>query len=207
MNDKKPESMTTLPLIPIRDLIIFPGMPVPITIGREKSISALEKSIQHGSELFVVTQKDSSALTLERKDVYDIGTVVSLLQIARSTINGCHVLLQGKYRAKIKNFRSESDCYFSDVEKCDDILDNAIEIEASMLSVNKKIEQYAKSNQYIHSDALEGISLIKDPGFFADYIASLLRLQIHDQQEILNTFNVNVRLKILLGYLQKNTPF
>ena len=109
MSDKKSEAVNNFPLLPLRDVIIFPHMVVPLFVGREKSISALEKAAKNGNELFLVTQKDASVLNPEREDVYDIGTVVSIIQMLRLPDNTVKVLIEGKYRAKIKSFRCEND--------------------------------------------------------------------------------------------------
>ena len=83
MTDKKSSNTKNYPLLPLRDVIIFPHMVVPLFVGREKSIAALEKAAKNGNELFLVTQKDASVLNPEREDVYDIGTVVNIIQIIR----------------------------------------------------------------------------------------------------------------------------
>jgi ATP-dependent Lon protease len=94
-----------LPLLPLRDVIIFPHMVVPLFVGREKSIAALEKAAKNGNELFLVTQKDASVyLNPEREDVYDIGTVVSIIQMLRLPDNTVKVLIEGKYRATVEEF-------------------------------------------------------------------------------------------------------
>ena len=104
MTDKKSSNTKNYPLLPLRDVIIFPHMVVPLFVGREKSIAALEKAAKNGNELFLVTQKDASVLNPEREDVYDIGTVVNIIQMLRLPDNTVKVLIEGKHRAKIKDF-------------------------------------------------------------------------------------------------------
>ena len=202
MSDKKSEAVNNFPLLPLRDVIIFPHMVVPLFVGREKSISALEKAAKNGNELFLVTQKDASVLNPEREDVYDIGTVVSIIQMLRLPDNTVKVLIEGKYRAKIKNFRCENDGYYSDVEKCADVVESDVEVEASMRSVKNVFEQYVKLNKRIPPELLMSISSITDPSRLADIIVAHLTMKIPEKQDILNATNVDTRLQLLLEKMQ-----
>jgi ATP-dependent Lon protease len=202
MSDKKSEAVNNFPLLPLRDVIIFPHMVVPLFVGREKSISALEKAAKNGNELFLVTQKDASVLNPEREDVYDIGTVVSIIQMLRLPDNTVKVLIEGKYRAKIKSFRCENDGYYSDVEKCADVVESDVEVEASMRSVKNIFEQYVKLNKRIPPELLMSISSINDPSRLADIIVAHLTMKIPEKQDILNAVNVDTRLQLLLEKMQ-----
>jgi ATP-dependent Lon protease len=202
MSDKKSEAVNTFPLLPLRDVIIFPHMVVPLFVGREKSISALEKAAKNGNELFLVTQKDASVLNPEREDVYDIGTVVSIIQMLRLPDNTVKVLIEGKYRAKIKSFRCENEGYFSDVERANDLVISDVEVEASMRSVKNIFEQYVKLNKRIPPELLMSISSITDPSRLADIIVAHLTMKIPEKQEILNAVNVDTRLQLLLEKMQ-----
>ncbi len=202
MSDKKSEAQNNFPLLPLRDVIIFPHMVVPLFVGREKSISALEKAAKNGNELFLVTQKDASVLNPEREDVYDIGTVVSIIQMLRLPDNTVKVLIEGKYRAKIRSFRCENDGYYSEVEKCADVIESDVEVEASMRSVKSVFEQYVKLNKRIPPELLMSISSITDPSRLADIIVVHLTMKIPEKQEILNAVNVDTRLQLLLEKMQ-----
>jgi len=202
MSDKKSETQNSFPLLPLRDVIIFPHMVVPLFVGREKSIAALEKAAKAGNELFLVTQKDASVLNPEREDVYDIGTVVSIIQMLRLPDNTVKVLIEGKYRAKIDGFRCLDEGYFVDVTKCPDVLDNEVEIEASMRSVKNIFEQYVKLNKRIPPELLMSISSITDPSRLADIIVAHLTMKIPEKQQILDATNVDERLQLLLEKMQ-----
>ena len=202
MSDKKSESVNSFPLLPLRDVIIFPHMVVPLFVGREKSIAALEKAAKAGNELFLVTQKDASVLNPEREDVYDIGTVVSIIQMLRLPDNTVKVLIEGKYRAKIDGFKCLDEGYFVDVTKCPDVLDSEVETEASMRSVKNIFEQYVKLNKRIPPELLMSISSINDPSRLADIIVAHLTMKIPEKQEILNATNVDTRLQLLLEKMQ-----
>lgn len=202
MSDKKSETCNSFPLLPLRDVIIFPHMVVPLFVGREKSISALEKAAKQGNELFLVTQKDASVLNPEREDVYDIGTVVSIIQMLRLPDNTVKVLIEGKYRAKINAFRCQDDGYFVDVDRCADVLADEVEVEASVRSVKNVFEQYVKLNKRIPPELLMSISSITDPSRLADIIVAHLTMKIPEKQEILNATNVDQRLQLLLEKMQ-----
>lgn len=202
MSDKKSEAVNNFPLLPLRDVIIFPHMVVPLFVGREKSISALEKAAKNGNELFLVTQKDASVLNPEREDVYDIGTVVSIIQMLRLPDNTVKVLIEGKYRARIKDFRCENDGYYAGVDKCADVVESDVEVEASMRSVKSVFEQYVKLNKRIPPELLMSISSITDPSRLADIIVAHLTMKIPEKQDILNATNVDTRLQLLLEKMQ-----
>ncbi len=202
MSDKKSSNTKNYPLLPLRDVIIFPHMVVPLFVGREKSISALEKAAKNGNELFLVTQKDASVLNPEREDVYDIGTVVNIIQMLRLPDNTVKVLIEGKHRAKISNFDCKPEGYFADVEECEDVLANQVSLEATVRSVKNIFEQYVKLNKRIPPELLMSISSINDPSRLADIIVAHLTMKIPEKQEILDAVDVEQRLQLLLEKMQ-----
>ncbi|MEX0799337.1 MAG: endopeptidase La [Bacteriovoracaceae bacterium] len=202
MTDKKSSNTKNYPLLPLRDVIIFPHMVVPLFVGREKSIAALEKAAKNGNELFLVTQKDASVLNPEREDVYDIGTVVSIIQMLRLPDNTVKVLIEGKHRASIKDFECKTEGYFADVEQCADEQMNEVELEAIVRSVKNIFESYVKLNKRIPPELLMSISSITDPSRLADIIVAHLTMKIPEKQEILDATNVHKRLQLLLEKMQ-----
>ena len=202
MSDKKSSNSKNYSLLPLRDVIIFPHMVVPLFVGREKSIAALEKAAKNGNELFLVTQKDASVLNPEREDVYDIGTVVSIIQMLRLPDNTVKVLIEGKHRAKIENFECQADGYYADVVECEDITESEVELEATVRSVKNVFEQYVKLNKRIPPELLMSISSITEPSRLADIIVAHLTMKIPEKQEILDAVNVELRLQLLLEKMQ-----
>jgi len=200
MSDKK--SSKNYPLLPLRDVIIFPHMVVPLFVGREKSIAALERAAKNGNELFLVTQKDASVLNPEREDVYDIGTVVNIIQMLRLPDNTVKVLIEGKHRAQIGKFECTPEGYFADVTECGDVETDQVSIEATIRSVKNIFEQYVKLNKRIPPELLMSISSINDPSRLSDIIVAHLTMKIPEKQEILNSVNVEERLKLLLEKMQ-----
>ena len=202
MSDKKSENSQSFPLLPLRDVIIFPHMVVPLFVGREKSISALELAAKNGNELFLVTQKDASVLNPERGDVYSVGTVVSIIQMLRLPDNTVKVLIEGKYRASIEEFKCLDDGYTATVKKCNDVLHDPVALEATVRSVKNIFEQYVKLNKRIPPELLMSISSITDPSRLADIIVAHLTMKIPEKQEILEAVELDKRLALLLEKMQ-----
>lgn len=203
MSDNKGSVETKkLPLLPLRDMIIFPHMVVPLFVGREKSIHALEEASKNGNELFLVTQKDASILNPDREDVHDTGTVVNIIQMLRLPDNTVKVLIEGKYRAKIKKFDSRVEGYFAEVDKCVPGAIDPLTIEATIRSIKNVFEQYVKLNKRIPPELLMSISSITDPSRLADIIVAHLSMKIPEKQEILEAIEVEQRLQLLLEKMQ-----
>jgi ATP-dependent Lon protease len=202
MPDEKSENTKNYPLLPLRDVIIFPHMVVPLFVGREKSIAALEKAAKNGNELFLVTQKDASVLNPERDDVYDIGTVVSIIQMLRLPDNTVKVLIEGKHRAKLDTFECKPEGYFADVTKCEDQAQSEVSLEATVRSVKNIFEQYVKLNKRIPPELLMSISSITNPSRLADIIVAHLTMKIPEKQQILDALSVEQRLQLLLEKMQ-----
>ncbi len=201
MAEKKEESKK-FPLLPLRDVIIFPHMVVPLFVGREKSIAALEEASKNNNELFLVTQKDASVLNPDREDIYDVGTVVNIIQMLRLPDNTVKVLIEGKYRARIGEFTHSKDGYWSTVVKCPSEVSDAVNLEATIRSIKSIFEQYVKLNKRIPPELLMSISSITDPSRLADIIVAHLSMKIPEKQQILEAVNVEERLNLLLEKMQ-----
>ena len=190
------------PLLPLRDVIIFPHMVVPLFVGREKSIAALEQAVKSGNELFLVTQKDASVLNPDREDVYDVGTLANIIQMLRLPDNTVKVLIEGKYRAKIVSFESVPQGHLVGIEKCRGKLGDITGVEASIRGVKNLFEQYVKLNKRIPPELLMSISSISDPSRLADIIVAHITMKISEKQEVLEAVSVEQRLRLLLEKMQ-----
>ena len=199
---KRQQETNNLPLLPLRDVIVFPHMVIPLFVGREKSIEALEAATNSDNQLFLVSQKDASVLNPEESDVYEVGTVVNIIQMLRLPDNTVKVLIEGKYRAKIQNFIQEDGTYRADVSEMKDSNASGFEIEAAVRSIKYTFEKYVKLNKRIPPELLMSISSITDPSRLADIIVAHLTMKIDEKQEILNSANVQIRLMKLLEKMQ-----
>ena len=199
MSDSKSKKF---PLLPLRDVIIFPHMAVPLFVGREKSIAALNNAIKENNELFLVTQKDAGVLNPKKTDVYSIGTVVSIIQMLQLPDNTVKVLIEGKYRAKVEKFESMGSGYYATVKKCPSKIGNAVKLEATIRIVKNVFEQYVKINKRIPAELLMSISSISAPSRLADIIVAHLSMKITEKQKALEILNVDERLNFLLEKMQ-----
>lgn len=202
MANMKSADSKKFPLLPLRDVIIFPHMVVPLFVGREKSIAALEEASKNENELFLVTQKDASILNPEESDVYEVGTVVSIIQMLRLPDNTVKVLIEGKYRARIDQFHATEEGYHADVIKEVSVNHDPVTLEATIRSIKNIFEQYVKINKRIPPELLMSISSITDPARLADIIVAHLSLKIPEKQKILEAVDVAERLEILLEKMQ-----
>ncbi|MCY4643388.1 MAG: endopeptidase La, partial [Bacteriovoracales bacterium] len=147
-------------------------------------------------------QKDASVLNPNREDIYDIGTVVNIIQMLRLPDSTVKVLIEGKYRAAIKDFENTARGYRTTIERCNDELGNVTNVEASVRGVKNIFEQYVKVNKRIPPELLMSISSITDPSRLADIIVAHLSMKIAEKQEILKTIVVEERLQLLLEKMQ-----
>ncbi len=190
------------PLLPLRDVIIFPHMVVPLFVGREKSIHALEEAVKNNNELFLVTQKDASILNPEREDLYDMGTVVNVIQMLKLPDNTVKVLIEGKYRGRIENFTSQKEGLWVEISRGVENSSDHIQLEAIVRSIKSVFEQYVKLNKRLPPELLMSISSIVDPSRLADIIVAHLNMKIAEKQSILEAVNVDDRLHLLLEKMQ-----
>ncbi|MBF0207938.1 MAG: endopeptidase La [Oligoflexia bacterium] len=201
-NENRPSEIRRFPLLPLREVIIFPHMVVPLFVGREKSISALEEAAHQGNELFLATQKDPSVLNPDREDIYEVGTIVNIVQMLRLPDNTIKVLIEGKQRAKIVDFVSSDKGYTVSVEKMLDSIGDPVNLEATIRSVKTVFEQYVKLNKRIPPELLMSISSISDPSRLADVIVAHLMMKIPEKQEILESTVLEKRYQLLLEKIQ-----
>ena len=202
MAEKRKSKTVKLPLLPLRDIIIFPHMVVPLFVGREKSIVALEEASGYRNELFLITQKDSGILNPDREDVHHIGTVASVIQMLKLPDGTVKVLIEGKYRARLAKFFSTPKGYYGSVKRCRRELGDAVKLEASIRGVKATFEQCVRLNKRIPPELAMSISAITDPSRLADVIVAHLNMKVQEKQEILDSIKVEKRLALLLEKMQ-----
>ncbi len=202
MTDKKSGGSFKLPLLPLRDVIVFPHMVIPLFVGREKSIRAIEESSKNNQDLFLVTQKDASILNPDREDIYDVGTVATIIQLLRLPDNTLKVLIEGKHRGVIENFESTVTGHFATVSKMKTEESGGNDLEAIIRGLKSSFEEYVKHNKKLSPEIIMGLSSIYDPARLADVMISHLTIKISDKQEVLGEANLTRRLNILLEKMQ-----
>ena len=202
MSEEKLKLVKDLPLLPLRDVVVFPHMVIPLFVGREKSVAALEQADKNGNELFLVTQKDGSILNPSREDLYDLGIVVNIIQMLKLPDSTVKILIEGKQRARIKELRDTSIGYEATVENCEDIGGDPIEIEALVRSVKGIFEQYVKLNKRIPPELLVSISSITEASRLADIVVAHIAMKVEEKQKLLELVNTEDRLQLLLKSMQ-----
>ena len=190
------------PMLPLRDVVVYPQLVIPLFVGREKSISAIEKANNGDKKILLVAQKTASKDEPEIKDLYKVGTVASILQMLKLPDGTVKVLVEGHERATVNKFDDTGDFWSADI--------NLITIKekkdkntlAFMRSVFSQFEQYVKLNKKIPPEILTSLMSIDEPGRLADSIAANLTLKISEKQKILETFEIKARLELLLKVME-----
>jgi ATP-dependent Lon protease len=191
-----------LPVLPLRDVVVFPHMVIPLFVGRRKSIRALEQAMESGKQIMLVAQKSASDDDPTPDHIHTIGTIASILQLLKLPDGTVKVLVEGERRAAVERYL-ETEEYFSAAVKLlesEAITDR--EGEALMRSVMNEFDQYVKLNMKIPPEILTSLAGIEDPGRLADTVAAHLSLKIEDKQQILEVQDVRQRLERILGVLE-----
>jgi len=189
-------------LLPLRDVVVFPNMVVPLFVGREKSIKALEYVMSHEKEIFLSSQRDAKVDNPSRKDIYLFGTLGTVLQLLRLPDGTVKALIEGKQRAKIENFLEDQPFFMVEVRRLPAQDEAGVETKALMRTVNEAFQEYARLNDKIGKDLVSTVSSIEEPSRFADTIAAHLPLKVNDKQDLLQTEDVNQRLEKLFEKLR-----
>jgi ATP-dependent Lon protease len=195
-------ALITLPVLPLRDIVVFPGMIVPLFVGREKSVKALEDVVKADNRIMLVSQKNASQDDPGQNDIYKIGTVATILQLLRLPDGTVKVLVEGVERAKIIEFLENRDFYQVKAEILPDDAGSSNEVEALARSVVAQFEQYIKLNKKIPSEILGTVSQIDSTSRLADTVASHMSVKIPDKQKILEIMSVPERLEHVFGLLE-----
>ena len=191
------------PILPLRDIVVFPHMIVPLFVGREKSVLALEEVMQGDhKQILLVTQKNPAQDIPEAQDLYTVGTVGTILQMLKLPDGTVKVLVEGVHRARVLSYQKDDKYLIAHTEIIEETIRNNDEIEALCRTVVTEFEQYIKLNRKIPPDVLVTVNQIEDPGKLADTIASYFSLKIADKQVLLEAANINERLEKALAYIE-----
>ncbi|WP_205603815.1 endopeptidase La [Bacillus mesophilus] len=191
----------TVPLLPLRGLLVYPTMVLHLDVGREKSVQALERAMIDEHLIFLATQKDAGIDTPEEDDIYHIGTLSKVKQMLKLPNGTIRVLVEGLSRGEIISLMDQEEFATVKVEVFDDPDTKDLEEEALMRSLLDYFEQYIKLSKKVSAETYATISDIEEPGRMADLIASHLPLKMKDKQDILETFNVKDRLNKLISVI------
>ena len=198
----KLEPADLLPVLPLRDIVVFPHMIVPLFVGREKSVRALENVMNEDKQILLVTQKKAGDDDPLPEDIFSVGTVGTVLQLLKLPDGTVKVLVEGIKRASIVSF-SENEKYFeANIVELDEAEDDQQEHVALARSVVGQFGQYIKFNKKIPPEVLVSLNQIEDPSKLADTVASHLALKIQEKQELLELETVTQRLEKTLSFME-----
>jgi ATP-dependent Lon protease len=191
-----------LAVLPLRDIVVFPHMIVPLFVGREKSVRALEAVMKDDKQILLVAQKNATQDDPSADDIYRVGTISTILQLLKLPDGTVKVLVEGGRRARITAFKETESFFEAFVEELPDRDADAKEIEALGRTVVSQFEQYIKLNKKIAPEVLVSLNQIEEPSKLADTVASHLNLKIAEKQELLEVPRVNERLERVFGHME-----
>jgi len=190
------------PVLPLRDIVVFPHMIVPLFVGREKSVRALEDVMKDDKQILLVTQKNAGEDDPKPEDVYEVGTIATVLQLLKLPDGTVKVLVEGVHRANLVEFADNPDFFQAYAEMVDEERAPEEELEALARAVVTQFEQYIKLNKKVPAEVLISINQIEDPGKLADTVAQHLALKIADKQELLEISSVSERLEKIYSLME-----
>lgn len=191
-----------LPVLPLRDIVVFPHMIVPLFVGREKSVRALEDVMREDKQILLVAQKNAAQDEPGPEDIYSVGTVSTVLQLLKLPDGTVKVLVEGGQRARILKYGDKEEFFQAEVELIDEVDGDDKEQEALSRSVVSEFEQYIKLNKKIPPEALVSINQIEDASKLSDTVASHLALKISEKQELLEVRSTAERLERVYSYME-----
>ncbi|MGF6274903.1 ATP-dependent Lon protease [Massilia sp. UYP11] len=202
MTTSKLTEQTTLPLLPLRDVVVFPHMVIPLFVGRPKSIKALEAAMEQGKSIMLAAQKAAAKDEPSAADIYEIGCVANILQMLKLPDGTVKVLVEGSQRARIDKITDGATHFVADLTPVNSEIGDDSEVEAMRRAIVQQFDQYVKLNKKIPPEILASLAGIDDAGRLADTVAAHLPLKLEQKQVILEIFNVAKRLEHLLGQLE-----
>ena len=197
-----PPDPITLPLLPLRDVVVFPHMVIPLFVGRPKSIKALEAAMEAGRQIMLVAQKAAGKDEPKADDMFEVGCVSSILQMLKLPDGTVKVLVEGMQRATTRSITDAPEHFIGEVSPVPLATETTPEIEALRRAVTQQFDQYVKLNKKIPPEILTSIAGIDDPGRLADTIAAHLPLKLEAKQSVLDLFSIAKRLEKLLELLE-----
>src|SRR5690349_1220593 len=193
----------TIPLLPLRDITVFPHMVSQLFVGRERSINALNEAMNRDKEIFLSAQKNAKTNEPSPEDIFAVGTIGTVMQLLRLPDGTVKVLVEGKQRARVKRFQENDDYFLVEIEEIAETAQLTVEIEALMRSVQATFEMYVKLNKKVEPEVLMSVQAIDDPARLSDtIIANLPTVKLSDRQALLEMEDAKARLERLYELMQ-----
>ncbi len=201
--DNNKNKNNIIPLLPLRDVVVFPHMIVPLFVGREKSIAALESAMKYEKGIFMVAQKNAKKDDPAEEDIYRVGTIGIIIQLLRLPDGTVKVLVEGKTRGAIQEYLKNDDFFLVKVSDIEDIDDDPTDVkkQALMRSIKESFELYLKLSKKVHVEMMGTIAAIEDPSKLADVVVTHLNVKLEDKQKIMEVFNIGERLEAIYSLM------
>lgn len=198
------DELSPLPVLPLRDVVVYPHMVIPLFVGREKSIKALEAAMLDNKQIFLVSQRKSSNDDPTPDDVYTVGTISSVLQLLKLPDGTVKVLVEGELRGRVSAYSVANGYLEASIESMEEVNEalKPQEVEILMRSLMSQFEQYIKLNKKIPPEVLSSLASIEEPGRLADSIAAHLSIKVEDKQELLEIADAGSRLERLMAAIE-----
>ncbi|MCC4310149.1 endopeptidase La [Alcanivorax marinus] len=193
-----------IPLLPLRDVVVYPHMVIPLFVGREKSIAALEAAMASDKQIMLVAQRNASDDDPGEKDIYRVGTVSTILQMLRLPDGTVKVLVEGGGRGHLSKARFDDDGAVADVRELDDVAPSDSEQEALSRSLLAKFEEYVKLSKKVAPEIMNSVSSIDDISRLADTISAHLQLKLEEKQDVLEMVDVRERVEHLVALMESD---
>lgn len=201
MTDNTEDTKNTFPVLPLRDVVVYPHMVIPLFVGREKSIKALEMAMEGDKQIMLIAQKSATEDNPGPNEVYEVGTLSNILQLLKLPDGTIKVLVEGSQRGLVTNFDDEGEVFLADVELLHTATYDENEVDAIMRSANNQFEQYVKLNKKVPPEIISSLSSIDDASRFADTIAAHMSIKIDEKQKVLEMINIQERLEYLISLM------
>ncbi len=199
---KKSSGLVDIPVLALRDVVVYPHMVIPLFVGREKSIRCLEAAMDNGKQIFLVAQKDASVDEPEQADMFELGTVATILQLLKLPDGTVKVLVEGNQRACISEFTQTDDFFTAKVQMQETAEIDEKEQDVLIRSAISQFEGYVKLNKKIPPEVLTSLSGIDEPARLADTMAAHMPLKLEDKQNVLQILDVGERLEFLMALME-----
>ncbi|MEL7487737.1 MAG: LON peptidase substrate-binding domain-containing protein, partial [Pseudomonadota bacterium] len=190
------------PVLPLRDIVVFPNMVVPLFVGRDKSVRALENVMENDKKILLVAQKDAGDNDPAPEDIYDVGVVASVLQLLKLPDGTVKVLVEGERRTRIIEYTHTDEYFEATAEDPETVSSSDADVEALMRSVVTQFESYVKLNKRVPPEVIVSVGQIDDPGQLGDTVASHLNIKISEKQDLLEIISVAERLERVYALME-----
>ncbi|PJE79295.1 Lon protease [invertebrate metagenome] len=196
-----------LPLLPLRDVVVYPYMVIPLFVGRKKSIQALEQAMNNDKRVLLLAQQNAKVDSPEKSDLFKIGTAATVLQMLKLPDGTVKVLVEGEVRVAVRSWDEQEDMTFAMVESIEDVDKGKYETDAMIRSLVSQFETYVQSSKKVPPEVLSSLSGVKSLGKLVDTIAAHMPMRIEDKQKVLEIFQLNERVEYIVSIMQGEMDF